>query len=137
MAFTAEGAETQRGANSMQADLDWLIGRRLRNVYKKDYSWFVTLDDGGSIGTEGAWRLVTAEGVFVTSEDHGHLFGLKTPVDACQRATAQIGKRPIERYEVDARTGDLSLSFGNATTVQFLQLSCGYENCARVMRRAR
>ena len=74
---------TQKTTNP---DLTWLVGLQLKAVEKKDYSWFFTFDDGGSIATESFWRLITIEGVAVTSEDHGHQFGLPAPVDAANLA---------------------------------------------------
>jgi len=52
----------------MKADLTWLIGRQLKAIEKKDYSWFFIFDDDSNIATEGPWRLVAAEGIVVTSE---------------------------------------------------------------------
>ena len=60
-------------------DMAWLIGRTLKDVGKRDYSWFFALDDGSSISTESPWRLVIAKGIVVTSEDDGHPFELPTP----------------------------------------------------------
>lgn len=94
---------------------------------KADLSWFLTFDDGSSIGTEGAWRLVTPAGVAVTSEDHGHQFGLPAPVDAGCVAKAALGDKIVERYALDERTGDLALHLGGDTTIEFLTLSSGYE----------
>lgn len=109
-------------------ELAWLIGRRVKIIEKVDYTWSFTFDDGSGIATDGPWRFIAEECIIVTSEDHGHPFGLGVPVDACERTKAQIGEMPVERFEVDERTGDLSLFFSNATTIQFMQLSCGYEN---------
>ncbi|MHB1033653.1 MAG: hypothetical protein ACYC35_15470 [Pirellulales bacterium] len=111
----------------MKPDLAWLMERRVESVEKKDLSWFFNFEDGSSLGTESAWRLITAEGVAVTSEDHGHSFGLPVPVDAGHVAMAKIAGRPVDRFLLDERTGDLSLCFGATLALQFLTLSSGYE----------
>ncbi len=110
----------------MKPDMTWLVGRRVNEVEKKDYSWFFRLDDGSSIATESPWRLITADGIAVTSEDHGHQFGLPAPVDAAQVVKACIQDKTVERFELDDRTGDLCLHFG-MTAIQFVTLSAGYE----------
>jgi len=112
----------------MPPELKWFIGRQIKNVEKTDYTWSFIFDDHSSICSEGPWRLVTSDGIVVTSEDHGHQFGLPAPVDACQRILAEIGGKPVEGFAVKEMTGDLTLFFEEAVSVQLLQLSCGYEN---------
>jgi hypothetical protein len=110
-------------------ELAWLVGRTVTRIEKVDYTWFFKFDDDSSIATEGSWRLISVSRIAVTSEDHGHPFGLPAPVDAAQITMLEVGGKVIERFEVDERTGDLSLFFGETgAVVQFLQLSCGYEN---------
>lgn len=108
-------------------DMTWLIGRTIKKVEKIDYSWFFVLDDGSSIGTESPWRLVTAQGIIVTSEDDGHPFGLPAPVNAADTVTNTVGLNPINRFELRERTSDLVLHFANDAAIEFLNLSCGYE----------
>ena len=108
-------------------DMTWLIGRRITRVEKTDYSWFFLLDDASSIGTESVWRLVTVEGIVVTSEDHGHPFGLPAPVDAAERVTKTVDQSPVTAFELREDTGDLVLHFTNDASIEFLSLSCGYE----------
>jgi hypothetical protein len=111
----------------MKPDFSWFVGRQIKEIGKQDYTWFFLLDDGSNICTETFWRLVTSDGVAVTSEDHEQKFGLPAPVDAGKSAMEKIGDHSVERFELDERTGDLSLSFG-ANTLQFLTTSSGYEN---------
>jgi hypothetical protein len=108
-------------------DMTWLIGRTIKNVEKVDYSWFFVLDDGSSIGTESPWRLVTVNGIVVTSEDHGHPFGLPVPVNAAERIIKTIAQCPVSRFELRNDTSDLVLHFVNDVLLEFLNLSCGYE----------
>ena len=108
-------------------DMTWLVGRTLKSVEKIDYSWLFVLDDGSSVGTESPWRLVTAQGIVITSEDDGHPFGLPAPVNAADRVTNTIGHNRISRFELRERTGDLVLYFAGDASIEFLNLSCGYD----------
>ena len=108
--------------------MPWLDGRRLLKAAKHDYSWLFTFSDGASIITESSWRLLSKEGIAVTSEDDGQLFGLKEPVDACARVMAAVGEREITECRLEERTSDLSIRFGDDVSVQFLTMSCGFES---------
>jgi hypothetical protein len=109
-------------------ELGWLIGRKVKSVEKADYTWFFVFDDDSSIATEDTWRLINAGQVVVTSEDHGHRFGLPSPIDAAHKAMLEVSEDAIQQFEVDVRTGDLSLYIRKEKILQFLQLSCGYES---------
>lgn len=111
----------------MSADLTWLVGKKLEKSEKKDYSWFFTFSEDGSIATESPWRLITNEGVRVTSEDHDQLFGLKEPVDATVRVLAATTGKKVLAYRVAERSSDLIVTFENGVHIEFLNLSCGYE----------
>jgi hypothetical protein len=112
----------------MPADLTWLIGKRLLEVAKMDFTWSFVFSDGGSIATESDWRLLASRGIEATSSDDGQLFGLKAPLDASERVlTATQGKKILE-IRLAPRTSDLSLVFEEDVRVDFLNLSCGYES---------
>jgi len=111
----------------MALDLKWLVGTRLESVEKKDYTWFFILSGEGSIATESPWRLVTKEGLRVTSEDHGQLFGLKEPVDAAARVLAATTEKKVVSYRVAEQSSDLIVVFEDDVRIEFLNLSCGYE----------
>lgn len=107
--------------------MTWLLGRRVEDVEKTDYTWCFVLDDGSIVATESPWRLITAKGITVTSEDNGHPFGLPAPVNAAQRVKDAVGQIPISRFELRDKTSDLILHFSDNTAIEFLNLSCGYE----------
>lgn len=109
-------------------NLTWLVGKRLKEAAKQDYTWSFTFPDGGWIVTESGWRLVTADGIAVTSEDHGHVFGLPSPVDAGSRVHLAVGAKKIEAIRIADRTSDLILEFEDGVSLEFLNLSCGYES---------
>lgn len=111
----------------MKHDISWLVGRRIAEIEKMDYTWFFRLDDGSVIATESTWRVVTPKGVAVTSDDHEQKFGLPSPLDAAAVAKDEIGKGAVTGAVVDSRTGDLNIEFGPAS-LHFLCLSSGYES---------
>jgi hypothetical protein len=112
----------------MRVDLTWLLGKQLVDAAKKDYSWSFIFSDGGSVVTESAWRLVTKEGIGVASEDHGHTFGLKGPVDASAHVLAATKEKKILEVRITERTSDLLVLFEQDVSLEFLNLSCGYES---------
>jgi hypothetical protein len=111
----------------MPADLSWLVDKSLQESEKKDYSWFFIFSGSGSISTESPWRLLNAERIVVTSEDHGHPFGLKEPIDAAIRVRETIKEKKVVAYLIRERTSDLIVKFEDDICLEFLQLSCGYE----------
>ena len=108
--------------------LGWLAGKYLTEVTTQDWTWFFDFSHGGSIVTESHWRLFSREGIIVTSEDHGHQFGLPAPVDAASRVTTLVKGQRVERFEVAELSSDLTLFFENGARLQFINLSCGYES---------
>ena len=112
----------------MNPNLDWLLNQRLVKVEKKDFTWFFTFAEGGSIATESFWRLVTPERLAVASEDHGQLFGLKEPVDAAKLVMSAIEGKTIIDYSCSDACSDLILCFEGKIQLQFLNTSGGYES---------
>jgi hypothetical protein len=110
----------------MIPDMKWMIGRSITEVQKKDYTWFFRFDDGTVIGTEDCWRLIANGRIVITSEDHGHQFGLDSPVDAAGVVKAETNGKTVNRTVVDNNTGDLTL-FMESTFLTFLCLSAGHE----------
>jgi hypothetical protein len=78
--------------------------------------------------TESPWRFITAERVFVTSEDHGHPFGLPAPVDAAARVMSSTDDLRVSAASIHEWTGDLQVYFGLKVYLECLQMSCGYES---------
>jgi hypothetical protein len=105
-----------------------LIGRQLTSVEKKDYSWFFRFAFDVSIATESPWRLIDEDRILVTSEDHGHQFGLPGPVDAASIVLSSIGDRRIEAAVISECSGDLTIEFSGRAQLQLLQMSGGYES---------
>jgi hypothetical protein len=104
-----------------------IAGSRLRSVEKKDYSWFCIFTNEVSVATETPWRFVNGDRIVVTSEDHGHKFGLPNPVDASVCVLSAVQNTLIQSARIDTATGDLFVYFSDRTFLQFLQMSGGYE----------
>lgn len=83
--------------------------------------------DGIYIVTESPWRFLTLDGIAVTSEDHGHQFGLPAPVDAAERVLASVSNSLVVAACITRPAADLILNFGGGAYLQFFQMSSGYE----------
>jgi hypothetical protein len=110
-----------------QVEVKALIGNSLRSVEKRDYSWFFVFSDEFTVVTEAPWRFITHDGIYVTSEDHGHQFGLPEPVDAAHRVMIRAATQVVTAALINPLTGDLTFHLGEQTRLEFLQMSCGYE----------
>jgi len=110
----------------MSIDLSWLIGRRCSAVHRDEFSWSF-LFDPAVITTPCLWRLIEAGRIRVTSDDHGHQFGLAAPVDARHEAESILLSHAVESANVRASTGDLILEFADGLVLELLQTSAGYE----------
>ena len=112
----------------MKSDAATLVGHTLRTVEKRDHSWFFIFGDEMKIVTESPWRFITPERIFVTSEDHGHPFGLPAPVDAAERVMSSTNDLRVSAASIHETTGDLQVHFGPKVYLEFLQMSGGYES---------
>lgn len=110
----------------MNADLSWLVGRRCNAVHRDEFSW-IFIFDAGTVTVPSLWRLIEAGRIRVTSEDHGHQFGLPAPVDARAEVESRLLPHAIESAKVRADTGDLILEFAGGLVLELLQTSSGYE----------
>ena len=105
-----------------------LIGRHLRSLEKKDYTWFFGFGAGVSLATESPWRLIERDLIVVSSEDQDQQFGLPAPVDAAREVLSRAADRTVESASVAAGTGDLTIQFPGKMCLHLLQLSSGYES---------
>lgn len=109
-------------------DLHWLLGRSVAAYsFSEPDLWVLSLSGGGSISTESVWRLLTLDGMAVSSADHGHPLGLPAPVDAAALAMLVTSTSPIVAARVDPRAPDLIVQFENKSVLQVLATSTGYE----------
>ena len=104
-----------------------LLGHRLDDVVKLDYTWQFVFSDGVSLQVGCLWRLVVAGKLTLTSEDHGHQFGLPAPVDCVVELRREIVGAAVGDLKVRAGTIDITLAFGSGRTLEVIPTSAGYE----------
>lgn len=112
----------------MNFDPTELVGQSLTLVRNEGTSWSFLLSGGDAIFTEEPWRVVTLQGILISSMDDQEHFGQSSPIDAEEVVTAALQGESITLATYDARTGDLGIHFSGDRVVQFLQLSSGYES---------
>jgi hypothetical protein len=105
-----------------------IVGSELVSVERRDYSWFFEYGADIFVATEAPWRLIADGRIVVTSEDHGHQFGLPERVDAAAMLLARVRGRRAAAAAIAPSTGDLTIDFVERMQLQFLQMSLGYES---------
>jgi hypothetical protein len=105
-----------------------IVDVNLQSVDKRDQTWFFNFTDNVSVLTEQFWRLRQHGRIKVTSQDHGHQFGLTQPVDARELVGLAVGTLPVVEARIDGNTGDLFIAFSEDVQLEFLQTSSGYES---------
>ena len=115
-------------SESIQLCCRQLVGQQLLKCEVQDQTWSFCFSGEVIVQTESSWRLVDATRVVVSSEDHGHPFGLPAPVDAVARVTIRTVDQTVTAAHISPTTGDLTIDFGGGVHIQLLQLSCGYES---------
>jgi hypothetical protein len=112
----------------MNFDLSELVGQSLAMVQREGSSWAFHLSGGDAIFTEEPWRLLTPNGLFVSSEDDQESFGQTETVDAGEELAEELQGAAITAAHYDVCSGDLVMEFPGDRVLQFLQLSSGYES---------
>jgi hypothetical protein len=133
MCSSLDGAGQLSGAvrrlnEGHMADLSsLLLSHRLDDVVKHDYSWEFVFSDRVRLQVECLWRLVIPGRLVITSEDHGHQFGLPAPVDCLGELRRQIIGAAVEDVKVRPGTIDIMLGFGSGRALEVIPTSAGYE----------
>ncbi|PTY02224.1 hypothetical protein DB347_24445 [Opitutaceae bacterium EW11] len=112
----------------MRINFAWLLGRKLEDAARQDFTWWFVFPDGSSITTDAFWRLVTPLGIEASASDEGQTFGLSAPFDSIARVLEATGERKIIDVHLAERTSDLVLVFEGGVRIDFLNLSSGYES---------
>lgn len=112
----------------MNVDLSELVGLSLTTVQREGSSWGFHLSGGDAIFTEAPWRLLTPNGLFISSGDDQERFGQPEIVDAGDELTEELQGAAITAAHYIVGTGDLIMEFPAGRILQFLQLSSGYES---------
>lgn len=108
-------------------DMSLLSGRQLASVLKQEYSWAFVFSDDLTLQVECLWRLIVSGRIMITSEDHGHQFGLPAPVDCVEVLRQNVVGTKVTGVKVRAGTIDVTLEFGPDRSVEVIPTSAGYE----------
>lgn len=110
-------------------DVSWLVGRQLEQLTSDSgHSWLFEFGSGTHLTVECLWRIVHADSIMLTSEDHGQQFGLPTTVDAGAAGMDALGSKMITLATVQAGTADFLIEFGPDTRLEIISTSTGYES---------
>ena len=108
-------------------ELDWLIGYRFQSLVRREYDWVLVFDQDASITITCLWRLCENGRIRRTSEDHGHQFGLSSPVDAAAQVNRLLAAETVKAISLNKNTLDLELHFQSDYLFQIIPISAGYE----------
>ena len=112
----------------MPSTLPWIDGSKLIEASKRDFTWVFSFTGSILVTTEASWRLLTRDGVVVSSQDDAQLFGRAKPVDAARDALAIVAESPVCECRIAERSSDLIISFASGVTLECLTLSTGFES---------
>jgi hypothetical protein len=125
--FAFGGERQPEGA--VDVDLGFLLGRTLSQVERLgSYAWRFRFGPDAEVRAESPWRIIRDGGIVLGSEDHGHQYGLPSPIDAQAECQALIGGTEVRSAEVRAVSRDLVVGFGPGVRLELVPLSSGYES---------
>ena len=84
------------------------------------------LSDGYALSAETLCRFVGETGEFISSQDHGQMFGLTEPYDAAEEINKAIKGKEILKADLAEDTGDLTLIVDGGC-LEIICNSAGYE----------
>jgi hypothetical protein len=106
-----------------------MVGRAFAEVVFLDpASWSFGFGGGTEDRAECPWRLILAGHIVLSSEDHGHQYGLPNPVDAGTQFRSLLSGRKIQAAEVRKDTRDIVIWFESGERLEIVPLSSGYES---------
>lgn len=108
-------------------DLSWLTEHRLDSVVRNEFNWDFVFSAAVNLRAECLWRLLIADRIILTSEDHGHQFGLPAPVDCVTELRERVVGANVDAVSVREGTLDLAIHFQTGATLELIPDSSGYE----------
>jgi len=84
------------------------------------------LSGGYAISAETLCRFIGQNGEFVSTQDHGQMFGLVEPYDAAEKINRAIKGKEIKETNLTEDTGDLTLVVDGGR-LEIICNSAGYE----------
>lgn len=86
----------------------------------------ISISEGYAIVAETLCRYVGKNGDFITTQDHGQMFGLTEPYDAAEKINKAIKSKEIIKADLTEDTGDLILVMDGGR-LEIICNSAGYE----------
>ena len=115
------------GYNAM--DVSWIIGRVIADVsFDNSFLWRFSLGTHESLAVECLWRILRAGRIVLTSQDHGHSFGLPAPVDAARNAMKALLEVRVTNAQICEPTADFRITLGSELSLEIIPDSSGYES---------
>lgn len=84
------------------------------------------LSGGYAISAETLCRFIGQDGDFISTQDHGQMFGLTEPYDAAEKINKAIKGKEIQKADLTEDTGDLTLVVDGGR-FEIICNSAGYE----------
>ena len=113
----------------MTNGLDWLLGRTTKSVeFLGRGSWRFRFGEKGEIQSYCPWRYILNGKIMLSSEDHGHEFGLPEPINAEVACAELLAMEVIAYGEIRADSRDIVLVFESGARLEIIPLSSGYES---------
>jgi hypothetical protein len=109
-------------------DLAWMVGRTVCVSFREQVFWLFDFGSEARIRVQCFWRIINHGRVVLTSQDHGHQFGLPAPVDAVTRSTELLSKRIVSAVQLREATADLLIEFTDGLRLEIIPDSAGYES---------
>lgn len=110
-------------------DLTWMVGRVVSEVSPVEPTfWFFRFDPDAGISVYCLWRFLENERIILTSDDHGHQFGLPAPVDVVARTKELLSGLHVTAVRLREATGDMLIDFTGNLRLEIIPTSSGYES---------
>lgn len=106
-----------RLANSVCAKVE-------RNQHRHWAFWF---GDRMTVNASSPWRILAGDKIALGDCDHAQQFGLPAPLNGIAESERLLANRPVRAVSIRKDTGDLTIAFDGATTLEIFNNSSGYE----------
>jgi hypothetical protein len=90
-------------------------------------AWSFFFADNISFNISAFWRLIKNKEIWLVSLDHGHKFGLDTPLNIVEEVEKLLAGKHLTRIDIKEGTGDLVLELTDGMQIQAFISSTGYE----------
>jgi hypothetical protein len=96
-------------------------------VQRLEFEWVFEFGPRKVLQVRCPWRILLNGRIAFASSDDGDQFGLPQPVDGEKETRRIFAERTIQQIVVREDTGDLSICFGEKTSLEVINMSSGYE----------